>query len=159
MVPLAWRVKVFSSFLLLTLLYVFLSSRRSMEQWKGLLRLYSTHPPSSRGTITTYSPQHRKAARIATYAGQPRNTSFLLKHILFPKTDLPYSEHAAIFSSLQGLSPSTTTWWHLPCSNWDLRLSPGTANLRFLGTLLVSNRWPPGAANGSQRTHIHQPWH
>lgn len=162
MVPLVWRVKVFPSFLLFTLLQelCFLVKQKEHGAVEGATEVILN---------TTLLPPPRHNYLIQTTAQKSSNGHYLcgtaLQYIIpletypFPHTDLQYSEHAAIFSPLHGLWPSATAWLHSLCSNWDLKLNPRTANLRFLGTLPASNRWPLSAANGSQRTHIRRPWH
>lgn len=162
MVPLVWRVKGFPSFLLLTLLQelCFLVKQKEHGAVEGatevmlnntlLPPLWHNHP------IQTTAQKSSKDCYLCWTALQ---YIIPLERSPFPHTDLQYSEHAAIFSPLHRLWLSTTAWLHLPCNNRDLKLNPGTANLMFLGSLPLSNRWPLGAANGNQRTHIHQPWH
>lgn len=122
-VPLVWRVQVFPSFWLLTRLRFIVNQEKRAVKEVTEVMFKNTHS-LSHGTTIPFKPQHRKAARISTYAGQPCSTSFLLKDILFPMLALWHSEHAAVFFTLAWApAPNYCPQPDLPCNNWDLTLT------------------------------------
>lgn len=156
-VPLVWRVQVFPSFWLLTRLRFIVNQEKRTVKEVTEAMFKNTHS-LSHGTTIPFKPQHRKAARISTYAGQPCSTSFLLKDILFPMLALWHSEHAAVFFTLAWAPAPNYCPARLAMQQLRSHINRRT-NPRLPGILPVSKRWPLAASNSSQRIHIHRLWH
>lgn len=111
MVPLVWRVKVFISFLLLTLLQelCFLVKQNEHGAVEGASEVILSNtllPPLRHNHLTQTTAQ--KSRKDCQLCRTDLQYIISLEIYPFPHTDSQYSEHAAIFSPLHGLWPLTT---------------------------------------------------